>query len=232
METWEQVFAARPWGSWPDIEMVRAFKRLAPSAESNRPLKVLELGFGGASNLRFLLEEQACIAGIDIAPSALASAIERLSKWFPDWETRIVPSSSGDALVVGDVTELPWLSCTFDWVIDCGCVCCVDAEVAKTAYSEAYRVIRPGGHLFLRTFAPMTTGGRQAERGLTTYSSGPLAGIPPTRVSDLDELLIMTAGFRLVYKRLVTATDLTTTEAISEWILVFERPIHPNSPSH
>lgn len=224
MTTWEQVMAKRPWGSWPDVELVRSVKRDPVMQRLKVPPLVLEVGIGGGANLRFFADEAMWIAGIDIAPSAVESALDRLSRWYPHWQERAVPSSSGEALVVGHAADLPWPDNTFDFVVDCGCICCLDFGEARSAYREALRVAKPGARLFIRTFADGVTGGIPVGKGMYAFDNGPLAPIPPTRMSSLDEMREVTEGWSIDDARLVLTTQVPEEQVIAEWVLSLRKP--------
>jgi len=190
-DSWELVHASREWGEWPDDALIRFVKGWWPG-ELGGPTAgrtVLELGCGAGANLRLFAEEGLRIAGVDISTSAISRARARLNRWCPDWV--FYGPSQEAALIEGSVEDLKWDDESFDLVVDLECIYCLDQASAKQVYMEAWRVATVGGWLFVRTFATDSFIGNEAteiDRNRFRAVAGPLAGLPPTRLTPRSEV--------------------------------------------
>ncbi len=103
--------------------------------------KVLELGSGAGDVALLFAERGYQVSGIEISPTAV------------EWASDKAKSRNLKAeFVVGDVTNLGhWDDGAFDAVIDGHCLHCIIGEDRAKVLSEAYRVLKPGGLLYLNT---------------------------------------------------------------------------------
>jgi ubiquinone/menaquinone biosynthesis C-methylase UbiE len=102
---------------------------------------ILELGCGAGDVALLFAEKDYQVYGIDIAPCAIEWAKEKALKAMikADFE-------------VGDVRNLGrWKDEYFDIVIDGHCLHCIIGEDRAKVLSEAYRVLKPGGLLYVST---------------------------------------------------------------------------------
>jgi SAM-dependent methyltransferase len=140
---------------------------------------VLEIGCGTGNNLWFLADAGFTIAGLDIAPTAIAIARERLAGLgHTDVDLRI-----------GDLFSLPWPDEAFDIVIDRGALTCLPFEHIEKALSEVHRVLRDDGvflsfYLFGRRNSDLGHGREASPGSYDSFTQGRFAGQPLVSVFD------------------------------------------------
>jgi SAM-dependent methyltransferase len=110
----------------------RAF--LEPVYPSGTRLDMLDVGCGTGANLQFLLSHYGVPVGLDFAAEAVRFARSR-------WPGELV-QASGDAI--------PFADSSFDLVTAFGVICQLGLRSDLEALEECYRVLRPGGRVFLR----------------------------------------------------------------------------------
>lgn len=219
---WEQIFTSQSWGRYPGEDLIRFVARNFYSAPDRAQVRLLEVGFGIGANLWFLAREGFSANGIEGSKSAAGIARVRLDSECPNWN---VTPRTGE-LMVGDMKRLTWPDGTFDALIDNEAVYCNDFEESCSIYREMYRVARPGGKLFVRTFATGSWGdGQGVAVGAKRYVSetGPLAGKGPSRFTDEDELPQLLGPWRINEVNLLTRSMDGQRHAIREWIVEAER---------
>ena len=148
---WDRVFANGRWGKYPSEELVRFVARNFYSAPDRAAIRILEVGCGPGGNLWYLANEGFATFGIDGSSIAIDQAGKLLDATVPNW-------GQFGRLFVGDVRVIPLRDESLDAVIDNECVYCNRLEDSKIIYREISRVLRPGGRLFVRTFADGTWG--------------------------------------------------------------------------
>ena len=99
--------------------------------------RVLDAGCGTGRNLRFLQRYGAAIAGIDFAMDALGPCGER---------------GFGGRLARASVNSLPFADASFD-LVTCFDVLVTQGVNDASALAEFFRVLRPGGWVFVRVAA-------------------------------------------------------------------------------
>ena len=184
-QVWEKIFTSQPWGRYPGEDVIRFAARNFYKISDRASVRFLEVGFGTGTNLWFLAREGFAVSGIEGSKGAEAIARSRLDNECPAWSA--VPRKS--ELRIGDMVKLPWVDNTFDALIDSEAVYCNDFEESCRIYLEMHRVARPGGKLFVRTFATGSWGdGIGTMIGPRRYVSdaGPLAGKGPSRFTAED----------------------------------------------
>jgi SAM-dependent methyltransferase len=97
--------------------------------------RVLDLGCGLGVEVAAMVGLGFEATGIDLSEVAIARA------------RAAHPAAS---FVVGDVRSLPFAAESFDVLLDRGCLHYLSAEDRPRHEAEAWRVLRPGGHLLLR----------------------------------------------------------------------------------
>lgn len=151
--------------------------------------RVLDLGCGNGSNAHFLARQGLRVAGLDIAPSAIALA----QRWFK------ADGLKGD-FRVGSVAALPWKDRSFDAAVSHGVLDHMTMDVAKGAAAELRRVLKPGGLVFLTLVAASDHAYGRGERvGRNTFVlvDGAERGLPQ-HYFERDEIVDLLAGFRIL----------------------------------
>jgi SAM-dependent methyltransferase len=212
---WDEVFKSGRWGKYPSEELVRFVARNFYSVPDRSTVKILEVGCGPGGNLWFLANEGFATFGIDGSFIAIDQARQRLDGAVPSW------SNLGE-LYVGDIKNIPLPDGSMDAVIDNECVYCNTLSDAKLLYAEIARVLRPGGHLFVRTFAEGSWGvgtGTQVEPDTWVSSCGPAAGKGIMRVTRAADIPALLGNVRVTHLELLTLSCENRTQTIREWII-------------
>jgi SAM-dependent methyltransferase len=151
--------------------------------------RVLDLGCGNGSNAHFFARSGYAVAGVDIAPSAIALA----KSWFAHDGLR------GD-LRVGSVFALPWPARRFDATVSHGVLDHMTMDDARRAAAEVLRVSRPGALFFLTLAArnDLAYGrGTRVGRNTFTLKEGAEKGLPQHYFEE-DEIRDLLKGWRLL----------------------------------
>jgi len=176
---------------YPFDAVVTFVYRNYPRDKPRHEVHILEIGCGAGNNLWFAAREGFAVAGIDGSAHAVDFARRRFA----------AENLSGD-LRVGDFTQLPLRSESFDLAIDRGALVCVGRTAAKRATAEIYRTLRPGGRFFCNPYSDRhssCTSGRPGPDGLTVdISAGSLQGVGPLCFYDRPQLDQLLAGWRLL----------------------------------
>jgi ubiquinone/menaquinone biosynthesis C-methylase UbiE len=139
---------AQGWATEQEVNIYLAL--LANALQANyapKSGKLLELGCGDGVNLLWLAERGYEVSGIDIAPTAIAWAEEKLTQHNLIADVR-----------VGDVVDLRgYLDNFFDVVLDGHCLHCIIGEDRKRFLTNAFRVLKPGGFFHVCTMCGEVT---------------------------------------------------------------------------
>jgi SAM-dependent methyltransferase len=196
---WDGVFRSGHWARWPAEEVVRSVSRLA--AAIGRPLDVLEVGCGPGAQLWYLEHEGHHAVGLDISAIGLTHARSRLSE-----------EGCARRLVRADAAWLPFRSGVFDLVLDVEAFAHNHEDLAPRLWTEAARVLRPGGHLLSFGFTAATTGRTTGSdtgiRTVTGITVGPLAGYGEVSLVDkgVVQALAKGSGLKVVDAQLRSRT--------------------------
>ena len=171
--------------------------------------RLLEIGCGAANHLVPLAPDFE-LAGIDISPTAIEWARERMREAGVTADVR-----------AGDVRELPWEDETFDVVRDGHLLHCIIGEDRPKVLAEARRVLKPGG-----TFVVFTMCG---DKGLPPDQWDPATRLcmrdgVATRYIGLPgdlEAEVRAAGFEIVRSEVFPDEDPEGTE---ELVVVARKP--------
>ena len=165
-----------------------------------RDKRVLEIGVGAGSDFRSWVENGACVSGIDITAAAINLTTEHLKVKGLD--------SRNHELRLADAEKLPFAENAFDVVYSYGVL--HHTPDMEAAFSEAYRVLKPGGDLRAMIYhVPSWTGfmlwiryGLLAGRPLVSQKQVILEELesPGTKACSLEEArsLVCSAGFEVV----------------------------------
>ncbi|MEA5088412.1 class I SAM-dependent methyltransferase [Solidesulfovibrio sp.] len=215
---WERVFRENDWGKYPGEDLIRFVARNFYRAQRRSEVKILEIGCGPGANLWYVAREGFQAFGVDGSPMALAQARRRLDAECPGW-TGLVAR--------GDMTSLPWRDGIFDAVIDNEAGCCNGYEASRTIYAEAARVLKPGGRIFVRTFAEGTWGegtGRRLGPDAWQPTEGPMANTGCTRFTRREHLSDLLSPFVLEEVERISRTLDAGRRAVVEWIAIGRLP--------
>ncbi len=125
---------------WWFAAMRRITDTVASRELARSDLQILDAGCGTGFNLGYYGANAAReVFGLDLADAALAHVRQRGFR-------RIVQAS---------ITEIPFKAETFDLVFSFEVVTQTYYELHDTEFREMYRVLKPGGHLFIRVPAFM-----------------------------------------------------------------------------
>jgi SAM-dependent methyltransferase len=212
---WEEIFRNQAWGKYPGEELIRFVARNFYGAPDRASVTLLEVGCGPGANLWFCAREGFTVYGVDGAPSAVQQARQRLDKECPGWQ---------GSIDVGDFISLGYPDNHFDAVIDNEAVCHNDFASSSAAYGEIARVLKPGGKLFVRTFATGTTGDGTGEPlGKRTWrvSEGPMLGKGLSRFTDEQDFgELFGRSLAMQSCEILTWTLANRAQIVREWILV------------
>lgn len=217
---WEAVFSSREWGKYPAEELIRFIAKRFYSVpiEDRRYLKVLEIGCGPGANLWYCAREGLAVYGVDGSQSAVKQAQARLNDEVSGWEGKFS---------IGDISSLDYPADYFDAVIDNEAVCCNSFESSQTIYSEAARVLKKGGAIFVRTFADGSYGdgsGQQIGDDAYLCSDGPLAGKGFARFTKFERIPeLLGPAFKITSVELLSMTCNDRSDAFKEWIITGEK---------
>lgn len=196
-DAWETEFYARgqQLNRWPFSDLVSDVMRLSAASDRSQ-MSALDLGCGAGNNAWFLLDAGFRVAGIDISPTAVRIAGNRLAELgFADVDLR-----------VGSFAQLPWDDGSFDLVVDRGSLGQATLDDVAATLSEVRRVLKPGGlllsyNLFGWNDSDRKFGIELAPRSFGRFSGGRFWRSPMTTFFDDDLIREMWAP--LVVKRVV-----------------------------
>ena len=219
---WEQIFTSQAWGRYPGEDVIRFVARNFYATPDRASVRFLEVGFGTGTNLWFLAREGFSANGIEGSKSAEAIARKRLDNECPEWSA----APRNGELIVGDMMKLKWPDATFDALIDSEAVYCNDFEESCRIYREMHRVTKPGGKLFVRTFATGCWGdGIGTAVGTRRYiaDAGPMAGKGPSRFTAEEELVELLGPCKINEVNLITRSLDAQRQVIREWVIEAEK---------
>lgn len=212
---WETVYQSRPWGQYPGEDVIRFVATHFFNAPDRAGVRLLEAGCGSGANLWFMAREGFCAHGVDGSPTAVHLARTRLERECPDW------ANIGGQVQVADMACLPYADASFDAVLDVVAACYTPLEDARKCYAELARVTRPGGKLFMRSFATGCWGegtGIYVSPGMWDCSEGPLSGLGPTRFTARDQIDALLDGWQLERLERELRSQADGTQAIIHWV--------------
>ena len=212
---WEQVYRSQTWGKYPSEDLIRFVARGFYSAPDRSQVRILELGCGPGPNLWYLTREGFSFVGMDGSTEAVAQAGVRLDAESPGWKTM-------GELCVGDFAQIPYPPATFDAVIDHESVYCNDYEASKRIYAAAANVLKPGGLIFVRTFAAGSWGdgtGESLGHRAWRCAEGPISGKGYARFTARDEIADLLSGFDLLSIEKISRTMDGGQKEVVEWVI-------------
>ncbi len=100
----------------------------------------LDLGCGNGKTASFLIDRGFRVTGADFSSEAVAA-----SRRLFDGRAEFVQA---------DIADLPFADCSFDYITAVHVLEHLDSEGLSRASKEIQRALRPGGYVFVRSFAP------------------------------------------------------------------------------
>ncbi|MDI4650370.1 class I SAM-dependent methyltransferase [Cohnella hashimotonis] len=210
---WEKVFSSQQWGKYPGEDLIRFVARNFYKAEDRSVIRILEIGCGPGANLWYMAREGFKVYGIDGSSSAVTQAQQYLNASVPGWEGEVIK---------GDIINQPYQDGWFDAIIDNEAGSCNSYENALLIYKEAHRVLKPGGKIFIRTFAEGSWGEGTGERlapDAWSCSQGPLAGKGYSRFTKQSQIPELLAGFEIESIEKLDRTMDDMKQVVSEWLV-------------
>lgn len=158
---WDEVFKKYEWGKYPPEEVIRVIARNFFKVSDRSKVSILEVGCGTGANIWFLAREGFKSFGMDGSQVAVKRAQQRITK-----------EKLSAQIIVGDATRLPYPDASFDAVLDVECIYSNSITDAKKIICEIFRVLKPGGIFFSKTFMEGTfRGALKKEYGLARFIS-------------------------------------------------------------
>ena len=211
---WEQVFSSQEWGKYPAEPLIR-FVAKNFYAMDRSSVRILEIGCGPGANLWYLAREGFSFAGVEGSSSAIQQAADRLDSEFSDWRAR-------GELIHADITSYDFGVEAFDAVIDNECVYCLPFLPACDVYSRARAALKPGGKLFVRTFAKETWGfhsGIKLDESTFVCEEGPLAGKGSSRFTAEEDIPVLLQGYHNISVEKTSYTLQNGGKVVAEWLI-------------
>lgn len=106
----------------------------------------IDLGCGTGDVARELARRGIDVLGVDIAPTAIEQAREKVASWADELQRRV-------AFEVADALRPTSLGRRFASVVDCGFLHVLEPAARDVLLDEIHAVLRPGGRYYLLAFA-------------------------------------------------------------------------------
>lgn len=213
-EVWEQLHGSREWGKYPSVDLVKTVLRQY-KPEKAASIKVLEIGCGAGANLSFFVKEGFNVVGLDGSNNAIKNAQKNLNDQYSN--------KYACELFVADFESLPCEEETFDIVVDNLAVYANTVSVIKKSYEEAYRVLKPGGHIYSRVWGTECQGynsGVVVEEGTSLSPEyGPCQGMGTTHFFAEKEFMGYFDRYQQRSLRCLTEQCLDTGFFSEEWVM-------------
>jgi len=204
---------------YPFDAVVSFVFRNAPENVPRESVCILEVGCGAGNNLWFAAKEGFRVTGIDASVSAIEYA-----------RNRFIEEKLEGEFHIGEFSILPFLSSTFDLVIDRAALTHTGRSVAEAAVAEIYRVLKPGGRFFFNAYGirhTSCTAGQRRDDGVTCQiQRGTLVGVGQIcfyGLSDVKKLFC--TGWRLLSVQYIEIKETLLPEKTihTEWRAIAEK---------
>jgi len=211
---WEKIFSTRDWGKYPGEPLIKFVAKNFYKTERSK-IKFLEIGSGPGANIWFLTREGFQVDGIECSPSAIMQTYKRLEDESLTLKGNIIEE---------DVRNIWKMSDKYDGIIDNECICCLNRHDAELAYSHIAKLLKPNGHLFVRTFANGTYGessGKKIDDRTWECAVGPMANMGQTRFCHKSDFatLFKDELYEIEHCELISETIDNMQKTVNEWVL-------------
>ncbi len=211
---WDEIHSRREWGKYPNEHVVAFVMRTFGGVADRESIRVLDLGFGGGGNLKFLAEQRFDASGIDGSPHAVTRTDAFLKSW--NLQAR---------LVAGDMTDLSMFAdSTFDLVIDVRAMSNVPRTQVSRTVAEVRRVLAPDGFFLTLLYG---TGCMAFQRGtqvepetFTNVPEGPFAGIGTVTIYDAPAVRHLLRDFTIVSHHRIREEEIAGNWAFEDHVVV------------
>jgi SAM-dependent methyltransferase len=225
-EIWESIHASRNWGRWPDALAVQFMGKnfFHLSREQRSQVSVLDLGYGQGANTWFVIREGFEVFGIDLSCSAQGKLKSRLI------DEGLLPEEFDQKFKVGSMVELPFEDASFDAAIDFESMSCLDINGHEKAYHELWRVLKPGGLVYIHHILKDSWGFDprvcSSDGTMENVSEGPFQNLGNIYFANYCDLVTMleSVGFLIVEQEKITKTYLNMEKEIQYANLTVKRP--------
>jgi len=209
-ETWEKIFSERPWGKYPNEDVIRFVMRHFSKAADRKSIRILDLGCGGGAHAWFLAREGFDVYALDGSESAVGQTKKLLEQ-----------NNLSAQLQVGDMNRLDYPSDFFDAVVDNNSIQHNRwADILKT-HLEIRRVLKAEGRLLSIMLNEGTTGSETAEKieegTFKNFKKGLITTGVLAHLTSKAELDILSRSLQDVSVETVTRETLGAT--ISHYVL-------------
>lgn len=204
---------------YPFDAVVSFVFRNVPENVQRESVRILEVGCGAGNNLWFAAKEGFRVTGIDASVSAIEYARDRF-----------VEEKLEGEFHVGEFSILPFLSASFDLVIDRAALTHTGRSVAEAAVAEIHRVLKPGGRFLFNAYGnrhtSFTTGQRRDDDVTCEIQGGTLVGVGQIcfyGLCDVEKLFC--TGWRLLSVQYIEMTETLLPEKTihAEWRAIAEK---------
>ena len=141
-KVWDDIYQSGHEQRAPWDTVVSFVYRHKPQGANNKDVRILEVGCGTASNLRFFAHEGFQVVGIDFSPKAIASA----QLYFE------INNLKGD-FSIGSFETLELPDDSVDMAVDRAALTCAGLSGQKKAIKEIHRVLKKGGKFLYTPYA-------------------------------------------------------------------------------
>ena len=218
---WDQIYEGGHEQRAPWDTVVSFVYRNRPQDKVVENTRLVEVGYGTASNLRFFAREGFQVAGVEGAEKAVQVAQAYFSKH----------GLTGD-LRHGDYRALPFEDSSFDLAFDRAALVHAGTSVQREALAEVHRVLVPGGRFlytpYADTHASCLSGAAGPDDLIVDIAAGTLTGVGPLRFVSREDIEQLFPEDRWTIRSLEyqTSQDLLVGEAArlhSSWRVIVEK---------
>lgn len=216
---WDQIYQDGHEQKYPWDSVVSFIFRNSPKNINREQVKILEVGFGTASNLWFAAREKFDVYGIEGSSLAVGKA-----------QKRFLDDGLMGNLRVGDFSSLPYEDNTFDLVIDRAALTCVGKKAQKETINEIRRCLKPGGKFLYNCYSDSHSSYRNSQSGIDgvrlNITEGTLIDVGQiyfSSRSDIEEFFIEGWKLHQVQRREWTDMLYATSNIHAEWLIVAEK---------